>query len=279
MKLAVQFVDAFTDKAFQGNTAAVVITTSWLPDRVMQSIATENNLSETAFVVKNKRDHYHIRWFSPIKEIDFCGHATLATAFVIFNRSMNEGSPLTRISFIADAVGEMTVDYTASGEIQMSFPEQPPQKIEAYPEALLRGLSIPPQEVYVNQQAYFVIFENEKDVIEVKQKKEHLMQLAPLDVVVTAKSKQYDFISRYFWPANGGDEDPVTGSIHAGLAPLWAERFKQSGVEQSVFNAYQASKRGGKLTCHIKAGRVLVSGRAVLYLEGMIHLPNEVIEG
>ncbi|WP_298770036.1 PhzF family phenazine biosynthesis isomerase [uncultured Shewanella sp.] len=277
MKLVVQFVNAFTDEIFKGNSAAVVITTTELSEKLMQSIATENNLSETAFAVKQADERYHIRWFSPIKEIDFCGHATLATAFVLFNQGRNEGSSQEKLTFFADAVGEMAVINTTSGEIQMNFPNQLPKRVTSYPPALLSGLSIPPQEVYLNQQAYFVVFENEKDVIDVRQNKECLMQLAPFDVVVTAKSKQHDFISRYFWPANGGDEDPVTGSIHAGLAPLWALKLSKIGVSQSTFEAYQASKRGGKLTCHVKGDSVLVSGRAVQYLEGVIDVPNEQV--
>lgn len=268
MKLDVQFIDAFTDTPFKGNPAAVILLTHWLSDELMQSIATENNVSETAFVLKNIDGYYHIRWFSPITEIDFCGHATLATAFVLFNQRINQET----LTFFADAVGHMTVKKMASGEIQMSFPNRKPNKVNDIPSDLLQGLSIRPEEVYVNEQAYFVVYNNECDVMMVTQDKEYLTKLAPLDVVVTAKSKQYDFISRYFWPANGGDEDPVTGSIHAGLAPLWVDKLHQEGQDKSILHAYQASKRGGYLTCQIVNDRVLVSGKAVQYLTGVIHI-------
>jgi PhzF family phenazine biosynthesis protein len=263
MKLEVKFISAFTNVAFRGNPAAVIITEQWLSDELMQLIATENNLSETAFSVKQGEGRYKIRWFSPITEIDFCGHATLATAFVLFNQDEH----LKELLFFAEAVGSLTVNPIDNGFIQMSFPSRKPTKIDQIPSDLIDGLSIQPQEVYRNEQAYFAIYENEEDVVAVTQDKRYLLSLAPYDVVVTAKSAEYDFISRYFWPANGGDEDPVTGSIHAGLVPYWAEKL---GKTELV--AFQASRRGGHLACRINANRVLVSGQAVQYLEGFIEL-------
>jgi PhzF family phenazine biosynthesis protein len=263
MKLEVTFVSAFTDVAFRGNPAAVIVTQDWLSNELMQKIATENNLSETAFSVKQEQGCYKIRWFSPITEIDFCGHATLATAFVLFNQDER----LQKLTFFADAVGKLTVTSLDNNFIQMSFPSRKPSMVEQIPSDLIDGLSIRPQEVYRNQQAYFAVYQNEEDVLAVTQEKERLISLAPYDVVVTAESAEYDFISRYFWPANGGDEDPVTGSIHAGLAPLWAEKL---GKTELV--AFQASQRGGYLVCRVDADRVLVSGQAVQYLEGSIEL-------
>lgn len=263
MKLEVKFVDAFTGAVFKGNPAAVIITEEWLSDELMQLIATENNLSETAFAVKYAEASYNIRWFSPITEIDFCGHATLATAFVLFNQD----SKVKELTFSAKAVGNLTVTNISKGYIQMSFPNRKPEKVSEVPSDLLHGLSIPPKEIYLSQQAYFAIYDDEHDVHSVTQDNEFLKKLAPLDVVVTSKSEKYDFISRYFWPANGGDEDPVTGSIHAGLAPLWAEKLGKTKL-----SAYQASQRGGTLSCHVKNDRVFISGQAVQYLEGFINV-------
>lgn len=278
MQLEINVVDAFTDTVFKGNSAAVIITDSWLDDDLMQSIALENNLSETAFLVANESEDigetdqlnkvatYHIRWFSPLTEIDFCGHATLASAFVLFKKY----STLTSIKFLAKAVGTLTVVQTDSGKIQMNFPNTKPKRVEAIPQSLLAGLSIAPVEVYKNSQAYFVIYNAESDVLSVVRDNEILKQLKPLNVVVTCQPEsevydKYDFISRYFWPANGGGEDPVTGSVHTGLAPFWAERL---GKNELV--AYQASSRGGVLECKVVGDRVFISGNAVQYMTGFI---------
>lgn len=263
MDLEITVIDAFTTSVFKGNPAAVIITPNWLPDTLMQSIATENNLSETAFLVLTEASTYQIRWFSPLTEIAFCGHATLAAAFVLFNANPE----LASIQFSAKAVGDFSVGKAASGQIQMDFPNTKPEKVEMIPESLLTGLSIAPTEVYRNAQAYFVLYRSEAEVLSVLRNNEALMALKPLDVVVTCQSENadYDFISRYFWPANGGDEDPVTGSIHTGLAPFWAERLGKSELV-----AYQASARGGVLNCLVAGDRVLVSGNAVQYLKGYI---------
>lgn len=261
MKLKIYQIDAFTDTVFKGNYAAVVILKEWLSTELMQQIATENNLSETAFVFKNTQNIYEIRWFSPITEIDFCGHATLAAAFVIFK----ENVVLEKIIFTAKAVGDLSVEKLDSDYIQMSFPNRKPKVVDSIPQELLNGLSITPKEVLLNQQAYFAILSKEEDVYSVKTNLNELKKLAPYDVVVTSKSTEYDFISRYFWPANGGEEDPVTGSIHAGLAPYWAEKLNKNELI-----AHQASKRGGLLKCKVLEDKVIISGQAVLYLEGYI---------
>ena len=256
-------VDAFTNEQFKGNSAAIIVIDSWLDDDLMQSIAVENNLSETAFLVQNDQGVYHIRWFSPITEIDFCGHATLASAHVLFSK---DNAPKS-LTFFAKAVGEMTIIKNAQGRIEMDFPNRKPVAIvdKDVPEALYKGLSIAPQKVLKNEQAYFAIFEDEHAVQTVTQQPELLKKLAPLDVVVTAKGSQFDFVSRYFWPANGGDEDPVTGSIHTGLAPYWAEQ-----LDKNILVAKQASARTGVLFCEVNETRVKISGDAVLYLVGEI---------
>ncbi|QKF82347.1 PhzF family phenazine biosynthesis protein [Halarcobacter ebronensis] len=262
MRLKIDIVDAFADELFKGNQAAVIVLDEWLSDELMQNIATENNLSETAFLVKNEKGVYHIRWFSPISEIDFCGHATLASAYILFNSNSN----IETITFFAKAVGELEVKKD-NDFILMDFPNRKPSKVEEAPKELFDGLSITPLEVYKNQQAYFAVYTNEDDVLNVKYDSTELKKLAPFDVVVTAPSnnKSYDFTSRYFWPANGGDEDPVTGSIHTGLAPLWGQKMSKESLV-----ALQASKRTGVLYCKVSKDRVLISGKAAHYLEGNI---------
>ncbi|MCJ8326410.1 MAG: PhzF family phenazine biosynthesis protein [Campylobacterales bacterium] len=263
MKLKIYQIDAFTDKVFTGNYAAVILLKEWLSIELMQSIASENNLSETAFIKNTINNTYEIRWFSPLTEIDFCGHATLASAFVIFE----ENNMLREIEFIAKAVGSLKVTQEKDNYIKMVFPNRKPKEISSVPNELLKGLSISPTEVLLSQQAYFAIYENEEDIYKVEPNLEELKKLAPYDVVVTAKGSQYDFISRYFWPANGGKEDPVTGSIHTGLAPYWAEKLNKNNLK-----AFQASKRGGLLQCTVSPENVVILGKAVKYLEGYIEI-------
>ena len=279
MRLALYQVDAFTDQRFRGNAAAVVPLTSWQNDALMLKIAQENNLSETAFLLELAPGHYHIRWFSPLTEIDFCGHATLASAYVIFMLQPE----LPEIRFSTGAVGDLTVCRNADW-LQMSFPKRLALPVSEVPEALLQGLGEAPIQVLRSDQAWFAIYADAATVAALTPDMQQLKQLGPWDVVVTAPGagflapqatvqanpdakQQYDFISRYFWPANGGDEDPVTGSIHAGLTPYWAEKL---GKNQLL--AYQASTRGGVLRLEISGERVLVSGQAVLYLKGEIEV-------
>ncbi|BBB25852.1 PhzF family phenazine biosynthesis protein [Amphritea japonica] len=263
MELDIFIVDAFTQDQFKGNSAAVVPLDEWLEPELMQQIAAENNLSETAFIKALSSNQYEIRWFSPLTEIDFCGHATLASSYVIFNHFNCHGE----IEFFTLKVGSLGVNQLDDGRIEMSFPNQCPELVSDIPQALLSGLSVKPVKVLKNRQAYFAVMSSEDEVRAVRYQIEQLKQLAPLDVVVTAKSNEYDFISRYFWPANGGDEDPVTGSIHSGLAPYWAEQLAKTDLV-----AYQSSQRGGVLFCCVVKDRVLVSGFGVLYLQGKAYV-------
>ncbi|WP_322049399.1 PhzF family phenazine biosynthesis protein [Paraburkholderia sp. J67] len=265
MKLPIYQVDAFTNEIFKGNYAAVVLLEDWLPASLMQAIATENNLSETAFVAANANGGFGIRWFSPITEIAFCGHATLASAFVLFNRFAQQ----QQIDFHADAVGAFTVRRGRDGMIEMDFPQRDIEPVDEMPDELTRGLSIAPKEVFVCQQAFIALYESEEQVRAVVPDLALIARLGPRDVVVTARGERHDFVSRYFWPANGGDEDPVTGSIHTALTPLWAARLGKTKLL-----ALQASRRSGVLHCELEAGRVRISGHAVQYMEGVIEVPE-----
>lgn len=265
MKLKIYQIDAFTSELFKGNSAAVIILSEFLSKELMQKIAFENNLSETAFLVRTSSLVYEIRWFSPLCEVDFCGHATLASAHVLFEID----SSLSKITFNAKAIGDLLV-CKVEKSIQMTFPNQEPTKVDVIPALLLDGLNLKPIEVLINRQAYFAIYENESDINKIETNSSLLKQLYPYDVVVSSKadtSSKYDFVSRYFWPANGGVEDPVTGSIHTGLAPFWAKK-----LDKNKLIAYQASKRGGVLNCEVKEDKVIISGESIKYLEGYIEI-------
>lgn len=263
MALEQWIVDAFTDTPFRGNSAAVVIVDNYNDVQWMQNVAIENNLSETAFLNKRADNHYFIRWFSPITEIDFCGHATLAASHVLFEQIGLSGE----IKFSTTSVGDLLVSRQDNGRIEMSFPIRKPRQISRIPSQLLNGLSIPPQQILRSEQAYFAIYDNASDVTELTTNNAELVALAPYDVVATAPSNdgEHDFVSRYFWPANGGDEDPVTGSIHAGLVPYWSERLNKTNL-----TALQASSRTGVLYGLLKHDKVLISGDAVLFAKSQL---------
>ena len=267
MQLSIHIIDAFTSERFKGNQAAVVPLDAWLADSVLQAIAAENNLSETSFLVWNAdRAAFEIRWFSPLKEIAFCGHATLASAFVLF-----EADPALRsVRFWAAAVGNVTATLEEGGRIRMTFPRRDARPVDAPPAALCEGLDPAPLACFVNQQAYMAVYASEACVRAVRPDLEKLKSLGPLDVVVTAPADEgaaHDFVSRYFWPANGGDEDPVTGSIHAALAPYWAGRLGKSRLV-----GLQASQRTGTLFCEVTQESVEVAGHCARYLRGTITL-------
>lgn len=272
MKLELYQIDAFTNQLFGGNAAAVVPLpdemAGWPAEQLMLQIAAENNLSETAFLKKLAPAHYQIRWFSPLCEIEFCGHATLAAAFVLFSRE-----PAAELRFTTQKVGDLTVQQGQDGWLEMNFPQRPASAQGEVPSALLQALNHQPAEVLRSEQAWFLIYDDATKVQQLTPDMALLKTLWPYDVVATAPGadfmqSQYDFVSRYFWPANGGDEDPVTGSIHAGLTPYWAEQ-----LDKTSLLAYQASSRGGVLRCALQGDRVQVSGQARLYLQGQITVP------
>ena len=263
MLLPVFIVDAFTSVRFKGNPAAVVPLQEWLPESLMQAIASEHNLSETAFFVRDESGVFDIRWFSPIKEVGFCGHATLASALVI---ATHQGAAFP-LRLRAPAVGEIAVARVAEHTFELRFPNQMPLLLPVVPQALSASLSIAPQAVYANAQAYIAVYADEDQVREVTPDLSRMLALAPRDVAVTAPGTGHDFVSRYFWPANGGSEGPVTGTIHAALAPLWAGRLGKTQL-----TALQASARGGELACRVEPQHVYVRGSAVQYLQGTIAL-------
>lgn len=262
MRLALYQVDAFTDTLFGGNPAAVVPLDQWLPDAVMQSIAAENNLAETAFFIADG-DGWFIRWFTPVNEIDLCGHATLASAFVIRNFIDRDAS---RMVFRTKVAGELCVEH-ADGLYTLDFPTRAPQPVSVHPD-LVKALGGPAPETVMAARDWFVVY---KDAATVRALAPDMALLSGVGrmVIVTAPGEgDVDFVSRFFAPMDGIPEDPVTGSAHCTLIPYWAGR-----LGKSVLEARQISARGGSLHCRLLGGRVHIAGRAVLYLEGAIHVP------
>lgn len=255
-------VDAFTDRLFSGNPAAVCPLGHWLDDVLMQQIATENNLSETAFFIK-MASGFAIRWFTPTNEVKLCGHATLAAASVIFNFIQPD---LDEISFDSLS-GPLIVKRQGDNKLQLNFPAIKSEKIDVFPE-MVAALGKTPAALYRSAQDYLALFTNEKVIKAINPDFSQLQQLDLRGVSVTAASRDYDFISRYFVPKCGVNEDPVTGSAHCVLAPFWAEQLNQS----TGLRAYQASARGGLIHCDVHADRVYLTGSTVLYLQGKIRI-------
>ncbi len=259
MKLAIYQVDAFASAAFQGNPAAVIPLQTWLPDSLMQAIAEENNLSETVFFVPLD-DGFHIRWFTPNKEVRLCGHATLAAAYVLFEIS---GFPKDEIKF-SSLSGDLFVSKNKK-LITLDFPQDTPVACDA-PGDLIKGLGIEPLQCFKNDD-YLVVCESEEQLLNIQVNHEYLKKLDLRAVIVTAVSDNYDFVVRVFAPRYGILEDPVTGSAYTGLAPYWAEKLNKQKL-----TAKQLSFRGGEVFCEIKGERVYISGEAVQYLEGSINV-------
>jgi PhzF family phenazine biosynthesis protein len=260
MEIPLYQIDAFTSAVFRGNPAAVCPLPRWLPDATMQAIAAENNLSETAFLVR-EGDAYAIRWFTPTVEIDLCGHATLASAFVVFAFLERDRQAVT----FASASGPLTVE-RAGDLLVMDFPARPPQPRPLMTE-LAAALGRAPAELG-EARDLLAVFPTEDDVRDLAPDFARLRALGRM-VMVTAPGRSVDFVSRFFAPAHGIDEDPVTGSAHCTLIPYWAKRLGKTRL-----TALQVSARGGELFCEHASERVRIGGRAVCYLEGMIHLPG-----
>ncbi len=259
MKLSLYQVDAFAEKSFEGNPAAVIPLESWLPDRTMQAIAEENNLAETVFFVP-MRPGYHIRWFTPNQEVKLCGHATLASAYVLWNVLGIQSDSITFESLS----GPLVVTKT-DVLITLDFPAQLPEKCDI-PKDLLAGLGRTPIECYRNED-YLAVFDSEDEVSNIIPNHSFLEQLDLRGVIATARSSHYDFVLRFFAPKFGIPEDPVTGSAQTQLLPYWSEKIGKSSLRSK-----QISARGGKLVSELKGNRVHISGSAVLYMEGAIHI-------
>ncbi len=263
MKLTIYQVDAFTDKVFGGNPAAVVPLQDWLDDSLMQKIAMENNVSETAFFVKTDNG-YHLRWFTPEKEIDLCGHATLATAYVIKNFIEPH---VQEIQFSTQVAGILKTSIK-EGIYTLDFPARFPEPCDI-PENLLESLGVSAVVEVLKSRDYFVVLPNE-EAVQNLEPDFSLMKNLNAGVIATAKGRSADAVSRCFYPAFGIPEDPVTGSAHCNIIPYWSDKLNK----QELF-CKQLSKRGGELLCELKNGRVLMSGKCVLFMTGEIILNQE----
>ena len=257
MELTIYQVDAFTKNIFGGNPAAICPLEKWLDKDKMQKIALENNLSETAFFVKNG-DKYDLRWFTPVNEVNLCGHATLASAFVYFNFINKDAQRIVFSTLSGDLIVERKDDL-----LIMNFPSNKPHVITPTKE-LLDVFPIAPKEVLINTKNV-VVFETEKQVREMKPDIKGLLKVKGDGAIITAPGEKVDFVSRYFAPHEGIDEDPVTGSAHTHLVPYWSEK-----LGKKKFHALQVSSRVGELFCEDLGDRVQIAGYAALYLIGKI---------
>lgn len=264
MKLQLFQIDAFAQELFRGNPAAVVPLKRWLPDGVLQAIAMENNLSETAFFVP-EGDGFHLRWMTPTTEVTFCGHATLAASHVIL-RELFPGRDQVRFRALC---GELTV--TREGELlSLDAPSWEPALVPQ-PDALVRALGKAPVEVLASRD-YMAVYESEDEVRALSPDMAQLLALDRDGVIVTAPGVRSDFVSRYFAPQVGIPEDPVTGSAHSTLTPYWGRRLGKARL-----HALQISKRVGELFCEVRGDRVGIAGHAVKYLQGEILLPDALL--
>ncbi len=262
MKLDIYQIDAFTNRPFHGNPAAVVPLDRWLPDDVMQNIALENNLAETAFFVPGENG-YDLRWFTPEIEMDLCGHATLATAYLVFEVL---GTDQSTLRFQTQS-GELTVE-KRDGRFVLDFPVRSGIPAEA-PAGLIKAVGAEPKEIYKSRD-YMFVYESESDIRAIVPDFGAMVKAGPDCVIVTAKGEDGDFVSRFFAPEVGVWEDPVTGSAHCTLIPYWADR-----LDKNELFARQLSSRGGELYCKLAGDRVKIAGEAVLYMRGEIYVASE----
>ncbi len=259
MQIPIFQVDAFSSKLFSGNPAAVCPLDSWLPDQTLQAIAAENNLAETAFFVR-ENGNFDLRWFTPVCEVDLCGHATLASAYVLF-RELNEPGEVLRFDTKS---GRLAVK--RDGDLlALDFPSRPPVPTEIHP-ALLPALGKKPIEVLAARD-YLVRFGSAKEVLALTPDFEGLKKTDKFAIIVTAPGDDCDFVSRFFAPAKGISEDPVTGSAHATLIPYWAKELGKTALR-----ARQLSSRGGELFCKLNGHRVEIAGHGTLFLKGTISI-------
>lgn len=259
MPIPIYQIDTFTDRLFSGNPAAVCPLDEWLDDNVMQSIAAENNLSETAFFVK-EGDSYRIRWFTPTREVDLCGHATLASAYVYFKYINSDEN-----SIKFNSSGEELIVIKSSEILSMDFPASMPEAAELSG-ALSSTLNIQPTEVLASED-YMLVYKNQEQIIQFRPPLKRLQEISLRGLIITAPGKDCDFVSRFFAPKYGIDEDPVTGSTHCTLVPYWSKK-----LGKNTLHAKQLSQRGGELFCEMNNDRVIISGRVVEYMRGTIDI-------
>ncbi|SIQ07734.1 PhzF family phenazine biosynthesis protein [Maribacter ulvicola] len=262
MKQKIYQIDAFTSKLFGGNPAAVCILESWLPTHLMQKIAAENNLAETAFAVK-KQHHYELRWFTPEVEVDLCGHATLATAFVLYNYY---GFKENTLRFISSRSGELLVQKSESGLLTMDFPTDDLIKIDEQ-EDISKAVGKQPIATFKGKTDYMLVYETQTTIETIKPNFNLLNELDCRGIIVSAKGNEVDFVSRFFATQCGIPEDPVTGSAHTSLTPYWSEK-----LNKKILTAKQLSDRGGDIECEYLGDRVKISGHGVCYLIGEIEI-------
>lgn len=261
MKIPIYQVDAFANQRFKGNPAAVCPLDSWLPDTVMQNIAQENNLAETAFIVPNGNE-IEIRWFTPTVEVDLCGHATLASAYVLFQELSYAKD---QINFLSPRSGPLTVSKNGS-ILSLNFPLDTLIEIPSQSEHGI-GLSQSPRAVFKGKSDYLFVYDSEAEIANLQPDFEALKIHQVRGIIVTAPGQTTDFVSRFFGPACGVNEDPVTGSAHTTLTPYWA-----GVLGKNELTARQLSQRTGDLTCKLLGDRVEIAGEAVLYLRGEIEV-------
>ncbi len=258
MELDIYKADAFAEQAFSGNPAAVVPLEKWLPDDLMQNIAKENNLSETAFFIPDKNG-FHIRWFTPAAEVQLCGHATLATAHILFNHlHYNQQSiHFNSLSGILKVKKENEI-------LILDFPASPVNEI-TIPENIRTAFNIEPLKCYEGREDIMLVFKDENDILNLVPDFAKILASKIRGIIATAASNKYDFVSRFFAPAFGINEDPVTGSAHTMLIPYWSEK-----LQKTEMIARQVSKRGGTLYCKSAGERVEIGGKATTFLVGKI---------
>ena len=261
MNLKVYVVNAFAETSFGGNPAAVICLDQWLDDDLMQQIAAQHNLAETAFIVP-QADDFHIRWFTPAVEVALCGHATLASAHVFYHHL---GYKKSKITFHSKS-GPLHVSNTSEGKLTLDFPLDEPEEIAPCPEIEM-GLKVKPLAVYKGSTDYLALLASQKEIEQLEPDFSILATLRSRGIIVTAKGDNTDFVSRCFFPQSGINEDPVTGSAHTVLTPFWAQKLGKKKM-----SAIQLSKRKGFLDCELNEERVLISGKALTYLEGEIFL-------
>jgi len=262
MKIPYYQINAFTISPYGGNPAGVCILQDWLSDHVLQNIAAENNLSETAFII-NRNNSYDLRWFTPTIEVDLCGHATLASAFVVF--SYLEPKRQT-VSF--QTKSGLLVVSKQDDKLELDFPAIPTRPT-VWPDNIIQALGTKPDEILDSQYDLLVLLDSEQTVKNLKPEMSELMKMQKRGLIATAKAVQCDFVSRFFAPQSGIPEDPVTGSSFCTLAPFWSQRLNKTKLY-----ARQISQRSGEIFCEHQEDRVKIAGQAVTYLTGHIHLEN-----